>query len=148
MPDVVDAAIEHAVFVRAAPEAVYDALATAEGLDGWFTRGANVNAYAGGTIMFRWVDWGPDRITAEDVGEVVAAQRPTRFAFRWQPDGPSYSTTVSFELAAIRGGTVLRLREHGFRDTPSGRRALMTCATGWGEALTLLKFWVEHGLRY
>jgi hypothetical protein len=25
---------------------------------------------------------------------------------------------------------------------------MISCATGWGEALTLLKFHLEHGLRY
>jgi hypothetical protein len=25
---------------------------------------------------------------------------------------------------------------------------LIGCATGWGEALTLLKFYLEHGLTY
>ena len=42
----------------------------------------------------------------------------------------------------------MRLREHGYPDTPEGMAGLMSCATGWGEALTLLKFYVEHGLRY
>ncbi len=31
--------IRHSVFVRATPERVYDAMTTAEGLDGWFTSG-------------------------------------------------------------------------------------------------------------
>ncbi len=42
----------------------------------------------------------------------------------------------------------MRLREHGYHDTQSGRAAFADCATGWGEALTLLRFYVEHGLRY
>lgn len=45
-------------------------------------------------------------------------------------------------------GTVIRLREHGYPDTPEGISGLMDCATGLGEALTLLKFYVEHGVRY
>lgn len=38
-----DMQIEHSTFVRAAPEQVYDAFTTAEGLDGWFTQGATVD---------------------------------------------------------------------------------------------------------
>ena len=56
MAGILDADIEHRTLVRADPEGVYDALATAEGLDAWFTTGATVNARAGGYITFRWVD--------------------------------------------------------------------------------------------
>ena len=42
----------------------------------------------------------------------------------------------------------MRLLEHGYQDTPSGRLAFADCATGWGEALKLLKFYLEHGVKY
>ena len=58
------------------------------------------------------------------------------------------STSVEVDLERVPDGTVIRLREHGYQDTPSGRLACLNCAAGWGEALTLLKFFVEHGLRY
>lgn len=140
--------IHHATFVRADPERVYAAFTSAQGLDGWFTQGSSVDAYPGGEIRFRWVEWGPDRVSAEDGGPVLEASYPQRFVFRWQPDDPSYFTTVEVDFEAVEGGTVVRLREHGFRDTPAGRRACLDCAAGWGEALTLLKFHIEHGLRY
>ena len=43
-------------------------------------------------------------------------------------------------------GTIVRLREAGYYNTPSGIRSMVECAAGWGEALTLLKFYVEHGI--
>jgi hypothetical protein len=52
------------------------------------------------------------------------------------------------DFEAVEEGTVIRLREFGYYDTPSGRAALIECAAGWGEALTLLKYWVDHGIRY
>jgi uncharacterized protein YndB with AHSA1/START domain len=140
--------IQHAVLVRASPERVYDAFTTAEKLDGWFTTGAVVDARPGGEIRFRWQDWGPDRITTADGGPVLYARRPERFVFEWRPDDPTYATQVEIDFAPAEGGTIVRLVECGYRDTPSGRRAALSCATGWGEALTLLKFYVEHGLRY
>ncbi|HLE50978.1 MAG TPA: SRPBCC domain-containing protein, partial [Anaerolineales bacterium] len=75
-------------------------------------------------------------------------RRPERFVFQWYPDNPSYPTTVEVDFQPTAGGTIIRLREHGYHDTPTGRKALINCATGWGEALTLLKFYVEHGIRY
>jgi uncharacterized protein YndB with AHSA1/START domain len=136
------------VLVRATPERVYDALATAEGLDAWFTEGTTLDARPGGAIHFRWQDWGPDRVSAEDGGPVLEARRPERFVFQWHPDGKAYATTVKVDLEPTAEGTVVRLVEHGYRDTPSGRKAILDCAAGWGEALTLLKFYVEHGIRY
>jgi uncharacterized protein YndB with AHSA1/START domain len=64
MAQELDLEIRHAVLIRAAAEEVYDALATASGLDSWFTTGTSVDARPGGEIHFRWREWGPDRVTA------------------------------------------------------------------------------------
>ncbi len=130
--------IRHAVLVRAEPERVYDALTTAAGLDGWFTTGAAVDARPGGEIRFRWRDWGPDRITDEDGGPVLEARRPERLVFQWSPDRHGEPTTVEVDFEVVEEGTVIRLRERGYQDTPAGRRQILDCAAGWGEALTLL----------
>lgn len=147
MVKLIDSEISYSVLVRAPPEQVYDAIASAEGLDGWFTSGAEVDARPGGRILFRWKDWGPERITGEDGGPVLEAKRPNRFVFQWQPDS-SYFTTVEISLEPTDKGTIIRLREYGYHNTPSGLKAMLNCASGWGEALALCKFYVEHGLRY
>lgn len=140
--------IHTTTYVAAPPTACYDAIATAEGLDGWFTTGAEVDARPGGTIRFRWKAWGPERVTAEDGGPVLVAERPTRFVFQWSPDHPGYRTTVELTLTSREDGTLISLREDGFEDSPSGRKAEIDCALGWGEALTFLKIFVEQGLGY
>ena len=138
--------IRMTTFVRAPRERVYDALTQAEQLDAWFTTGARVDPQPGGMMRWRWVDWGPDHVTDEDWGPVLEARRPERYVFQWQAKlGP---TTVEVDFEEQPEGTVVRLREHGYPATPEGVAGLMNCATGWGEALTLLKFYVEHGLRY
>jgi hypothetical protein len=40
------------------------------------------------------------------------------------------------------------LVEQGYKQTTSSLQACLGCATGWGEALTLLKFYLEHGITY
>lgn len=140
--------IRHSTLVRAPRERVYDGIATAEGLDGWFTDGAEVDARPGGRIRFRWRNWGPERLTFEDGGPVLEADRPRRFVFEWSPDEPGYRTRVEIDFEDDVEGTIVRVREHGFRDTSSGRKTLTECAAGWGEALTLWKFRAEHGVRY
>lgn len=148
MPDLIKDEIRYVTFVRASPDRVYDAMATAEGLDGWFTDGATVDAREGGEIRFRWKEFGPDKFTGEDGGPILEAGRPERFVFQWRPDNPSYATTVEIDFEPVDGGTNIRLREYGYHNTASGLRAMLNCAAGWGEALTLWKYYVEHGIRY
>ena len=140
--------IIHSTFIRTDPLRVYNALTTAEGLDAWFTRGAKVDAHPGGQILFRWENWGPDHVSAEDGGPILEAAPPQRFIFQWHPDSSAYATTVEMNLRPTENGTIVSLREHGFADTSSGLAAMMKCSVGWGEALTLLKFYLEHGLHY
>ncbi len=148
MTKVIAEEIQHSTLVRAPHERVYDGIATAEGMDGWFTSGATVDANADGEIRFRWKDWGPDRVTFEDGGTILEARRPERFVFQWHPDNASYATTVEIDFEETEGGTIIRLKESGYQDTPGGRRKMLECAAGWREALTLWKFYVERGIRY
>jgi uncharacterized protein YndB with AHSA1/START domain len=138
--------ITHRTVIAAPAERVYDAFATADGLDGWFTSGAEVDARPGGMIKFRWRDWGPQRLTCEDGGAVLAAHRPSHFIFQWQPGGPGFTTTVELTFERVAVGTIVSVRETGYPDTPDGRRALLDCAAGWGEALTLCRFFLERGV--
>jgi uncharacterized protein YndB with AHSA1/START domain len=129
------------VFVRATRERVYDAFATAEGLDGWFTRGSRIDARPGGALLFRWVDWGAEKdITADVPGRVIEAKRPDRLVFEWGEPGSESTVEIIFE--AREGGTLVKLREFGFRTVEN----VVENAGGWGEALTLAKFWLEHGI--
>jgi uncharacterized protein YndB with AHSA1/START domain len=107
-----------------------------------------VDDHPGGEIRLRWVDWGPERITTEDGGPVLEFIPSKRFVFQWHPERHDYATTVEFDLQPVENGTILSLREHGYEDTPSARIAMLDCAAGWGEALTLLKFYLEFGVRY
>jgi uncharacterized protein YndB with AHSA1/START domain len=120
-------------------------MTTADGLDGWFTRGSEVDRRPGGKIVFRWVDWGPDKVTATSECPVLEADVPNRFVFKWWED---HYTTVELDFEEVEGGTLVSVREHGYEDSEKGHRRCLECATGWGEALTLLKFYVEHGITY
>lgn len=140
--------IKHSTLIRSSPTDIYHALTTSVGLDSWFTQGSSVNPVPGGEIHFRWVDWGPDHVTTEDGGPVLEAIFPERFVFQWHPDTPDYATTVEIMVSPAEDGTIVSLREYGFADTPSACIALINCAIGWGEALTLLKFYIEYGVHY
>lgn len=138
--------IEYSTFIDAAPKTVYSAIATAEGLDSWFTCGSEVDPCPGGKIRLRWKNFGVNRYTGEDGIKVLEAIPGNRFVFTWQP-GISV-TTVSFTLVPHGYGTLVILRDTGYNDNQEDNEALMICVPGWGEALTLLKFYLEYGVTY
>jgi uncharacterized protein YndB with AHSA1/START domain len=142
--------IAHRTLVRAPRDAVYRALTTAEGLDQWFTSGAEVVREPGGIMRLRWRDWGPDAVTVDDRGEVVEVVAPERFVFRWHDNGFEAGglTTVQFDFLENERGTIVSVRETGFENSEGGRSGFVSCCAGWGEALTLMKFYVEHGVTY
>lgn len=148
MSPVVREHLSTSILIRTAVDRVYDALTTVEGLNGWFTDGAEVDARPGGRVVFRWKDWGPDHYTGEDGGAVVEARRPDIFEFHWHPVGQDIDVVVRIELHEVPEGTVVHLTDKGYPDTPAGRTRQLECAAGWGEALALCKFFVEHGVRY
>ena len=142
-------AIEYRTLVRAPRAAVYHALTTAEGLDQWFTSGAEVVPEPGGVMHLRWRDWGAGRVNVEDRGEVVEVVAPQRFVFRWHGNGPdSEPTTVELDFLEEQRGTIVSVHESGYEDSDRGRAGFVSCCAGWGEALALLKFYVERGVTY
>ncbi len=148
MDPIVREHLSTSILIRADIGRVYDAFTMAADLDEWFTDGAEVDARPGGSIHFRWKDWGPDHYTGEDGGPVVEARRPELFEFRWHPVGPDVDIAVRIELIEVPEGTIVRLTDSGYPDTERGRTRQLECAAGWGEALALCKFFVEHGVRY
>jgi uncharacterized protein YndB with AHSA1/START domain len=138
--------IEHIVYIHASPERVYKILTTGAGWDAWFTQGTTVDPGPGGQIRLRWQNFGAGHWTMEDGGPVLEAVPNRKFVFQWSP--ASTPTTVTITLEQQGPGTLVRLVESGYKLTDSDLAALVNCATGWGEALTLLKFYLEHGLTY
>ncbi len=138
--------IDYNTYIKVAPEHVYEALTTGEIWDSWFTQGTKVDPRPGGFIRFKWVNFKVDRYTTEAECPVLEAEPPRRFVFKWQA-GDSW-TTIEFDLEARGEGTILRVKESGHTDSEKDLAALVDCASGWGEAITLLKFYLEHGVTF
>lgn len=135
--------IQHSTYIKASPKRVYDAISTGEGWNSWFTQKTTIQD---GQIRLRWENFGSGKWTMEDGGPVVAAEPGKKFAFQWSPG--TRPTTVTMTLKKLAQGTVLTLVESGYPSTEKDLEAVVGCATGWGEALTLLKFYLEHGVVY
>jgi uncharacterized protein YndB with AHSA1/START domain len=140
--------VEFSILVRVEIEKVFDAIATQKGLDGWFTSDSTVEDFEGGRIIFRWKNWGVDKYKGESKGTVIKYERPTQFVFSWTVHESNLMSKVEINLKSDERGTIIRLEESNFPDTDTGRQKMLENAVGWGEALTLLKFYVEHGVIY
>lgn len=138
--------IRNRVYIDAPPRRVYYALTTGSEWDAWFTQGTRVDPRPGGEIIFSWVDWGVDHYTLVAGGPVLEAVPDERFVFQWTP-GVS-TTTIAFDLTSLGSGTILSVEESGHTTSPKDLEALVDCAAGWGEALALLKMYLEHGITY
>jgi len=122
--------IEREIHIEASPEVVYEVISTPEHLREWWPDEADLDPVPGGTGT---VTFGTDIV--EPIA-VVEADPPRRFSFRWIADegGPltsNRSLLVTFDLAPVDGGTLLRFSETGFREK------------GW-EAAVLEQQYAEH----
>ncbi len=113
------ATIERQIYVEASPEVVFEVVSSPDHLQQWWPDEAHYEPVPGSTgeIVF-----GPRGSGGQVVSfEVVDAQPPTTFSFRWtQPTGEpavaGNSLLVRFDLAPSGGGTLLRMTESGFRE--------------------------------
>ena len=80
--------------------------------------------------------------------EVTDLVTPSRFVFRWPWDADdSLVTTVTVALEAEGSGTRLLLTDGPFPiDRPGGLDAWAEALEGWGEALTLLRGYVDFSV--
>ena len=78
-------------------------------------------------------------------GPILEYDPPRRFVYKW---GREPQSTVEIDLKEVEEGSLITARETGYHNDSEGWERCLDCASGWGEALTLLKFYLEHGLIY
>ncbi|MEH7380205.1 SRPBCC domain-containing protein [Bacillus sp. JJ1533] len=140
--------INHKTYIKVPLEEVYKTLSTSQGWNAWFTDKTSLEIYPDGTgeIKLICTDFGSENIDIEDGGKIVQAIPNKRFVFRWLPG--EQNSTVTFTLEPYKDGTLVVLNETGYTDSEKDIKACIGCAVGWGEALTLLKIYLEHGIVY
>ncbi|MCF2530787.1 SRPBCC family protein [Yinghuangia soli] len=131
MPDIL-----HRVGVVAAPDAVYTALTTIDGLTGWWTDDATGDASAGGVIRFSSIPGGLDlKVLDTRPGELV----------RWEVvQGPKewIGTHIVFGLSTSGDYTIVLFKHEGWREAAE---FMHHCSTKWAIYMISLKKLVETG---
>jgi uncharacterized protein YndB with AHSA1/START domain len=131
----------------AAPiDTVYDAIATPDGVRGWWTPDADIATEVGGVSQVRfgaggWTDLRVDRLDRPyRIEWTCVAQDVSGFT----PNDEWVGTRISFELSEVEGGTRLDLTHYGLAPLD----CIEMCEAGWrrhaGEDLKKL---VERGER-
>jgi uncharacterized protein YndB with AHSA1/START domain len=129
--------ILHRVGVRTpAPEKVYDALTTVDGLAGWWTDDTEGDTGVGGVIQFRFLPGGFDM-------EVVELKPSERVVWK-VVDGPEewIGTTVDWRLRQDGDYTIVLFQHRGWAEPVE---FMHHCSTKWGSYLMSLKSLVETG---
>jgi uncharacterized protein YndB with AHSA1/START domain len=127
--------IERTVEIAAAPEKVWAALTTAEGLAAWFGDEAEIDARPGGTAWMKW-----DTGYTADM-RVERVEEPRVFGFTWHvfglPEEDPRRTYVEFTLEPVGDGTRLTVVETGFAQLADDayREAYDGNTRGWASEL-------------
>ncbi|GAB3846996.1 SRPBCC domain-containing protein [Micromonospora andamanensis] len=128
--------ILHRVGVTSAPEDVYAALTTVDGLANWWTEETDGDGDVGGVLRFRFIPGGFDMKVLET--------RPAELVLWEVVDGPEewLGTQVRFELKREGDFTILLFRHEGWREPVE---FMYHCSTKWATYLMSLKRLVETG---
>lgn len=109
--------IEREIHVDASPEVVFEVVSRPEHISQWWTDDTVLEKSVPGATGE--LIWG-DRAHVEPM-QVVTAEPPRLFAFRWcypgaTLDDAASSLLVTFELTPTGAGTTVKLTETGFRE--------------------------------
>jgi uncharacterized protein YndB with AHSA1/START domain len=129
--------ILHKVGIKSSPRNVYDALATREGLSGWWTTDTQGDGKVGSVIHFRFGDRG-------FIDMKVLELEPAKRALWEVVAGPPnwIGTKISFDLARDDDLTIVLFKHQGWKE-PS--EFMHHCSTKWALFLMSLKSLVETG---
>jgi len=128
--------ILHRIGVTSAPEKVYAALTTVDGLAGWWTEDTHGDGDPGGVLRFRF--------EPGDVDMKVLDAQPGELVLWEVVDGPEewIGTRVRFELKQRDGFTIVLFRHEGWAEPVE---FMYHCSTKWATFLLSLKRLVETG---
>jgi uncharacterized protein YndB with AHSA1/START domain len=135
-------AIIHRVGIRAPAAKVYKALATVEGVAGWWTKDATGDSRVGGTTTFRFYSPAGEQLGTFEmkVIEMVPDKK-----VRWLVEaGPEewVGTDIEFAISEADGQTIVLFGHHNWREAVE---FMAHCSMKWATFLLSLRELVETG---
>jgi uncharacterized protein YndB with AHSA1/START domain len=128
---------------RATPEQVYEAWADPEKIAHWFVDSAKVDNASGKAEPGSIFTWAFEKFGYEIPYEVVAAEPGRRFALGGEaPKSGPFLLEVT--IAREGGETVVTLVNSGFLDGSEWDQEFEGIASGWTNALAVLKHYLEN----
>jgi uncharacterized protein YndB with AHSA1/START domain len=133
--------IGHRIGIRAPVADVYRAVASVEGVAGWWTRETTGEADVGGTLHVRFRDGGVEKGRMElEVVELIPA---TRVVWRVVEGPPEWiGTEVTFDLSQQAEYTVVLFGHRNWREAVE---FTAHCSMKWAVFLLSLRDYVEKG---
>jgi len=131
--------IRHRVAIKASPERVYEAVATREGVAGWWTRTVEGENGLGGKLQFFF--GGPEPAATMEIVDLAQNER-----VRWHcVQGPDewLDTEVQFDLKPGRDDHTVVLFTHS--DWREPVEFMHHCSSRWAYFLFSLKAGLERG---
>ena len=124
------------IAIKAPISAVWNALATEEGISKWFLSKAKLDVRSGGAFEFFWGD-----ISTTGTFLNVIPEKKLSFTW-WEPVG-----AVTFELEEINDNEVAVIcTATGYKTDDDGLRHYIEESKGWTFFMVNLKASLEHGL--
>jgi uncharacterized protein YndB with AHSA1/START domain len=134
--------IVHRVGIKAPAAKVYAALATIEGLAGWWTRHTSGNSKPGGRIVFSFRNAGGEEMGRVGV-EVIELQTDQCVRWRVHDGMPEWvGTEIEFLLESEGEQTIVRFGHRGWREEVE---FMAHCSMKWATFLLSLRQLVETG---
>lgn len=134
--------IVHRIGIKAPPSRVYQALATAEGVAGWWTRETAGSAEVGGKLTVRFLHKDGKEIGQMDF-EVTSLEPDREVRWRFLAGPPEWvGTDATFQLTQDGDMTVLLFGHRNWREAVE---FTAHCSTKWAVFLLSLKDLVETG---
>jgi uncharacterized protein YndB with AHSA1/START domain len=133
--------ILHRVGIKASPEQVYQALATPEGVAGWWTTSTTGDRQAGG--MLRTVFYADGKELGAFDLKLSELHAGRRVAWQVVAGPPEWlGSTIRFDLKQEGDFTVILFRHEGWKEPVE---FMYHCSTKWAIFLMSLKSLVETG---
>jgi uncharacterized protein YndB with AHSA1/START domain len=128
--------LKHQIDIEASPDQVYAALATSEGLAGWWTADAHAEETIGGKAEF-----GFNKRAAVYRMTISELDPGKQVVWSCQGDNPEWAgTKLTWTITPEGAGSVLRFTHGGWK---SASDFFAMCNSTWGELMNRLKGYLE-----